>query len=543
MNTAMLSARRRAERVRRAEYGWLLGESLQPRGVQLWVPHDRTTGVFGAQGSGKTLDLLAPALLAHPGPALLTLTKPEDLYLLLLARTQPVKPGGPPRPVLVLDPYGIAPGVPELVVDVVDGCTNSETAERRAAGFAAGTVQQAAGASGDEAARFYAGEATKVLQGYFHAAALTGRNLDHVLQWVASPRTSPLPEQILAAHPAAAEHWAGLLHSALHGDPRTTGNTITTVQQAMKLFFQPAYRARCVPGPGRPATNVADVIAQGGTIFLLGREDRLISASPLMTAVTEHILDTAKDLAMASDHGRLGPSFLAELDEIPSTAPIPTLAQRMANERALGITFIYASQTWRQLVVQYGEDTAWVLFGLTNVAVAFGRGKDMRLYEELSSLIGPRWAERRSHSTNGWSGGGSRTSSWEKEPVIEPAAIRRIPERQALVIADDAAPIIAKLHRCLDGKAGNALLEQQEQVRGQVSDARTARQQATITDAEARAWAQAHGFGIEPPATGAGSDSTASSTAEEQDLGTAPTPALNPAPASTGTTPSLWSMP
>jgi len=49
---------------------WRLGRSVAPRGVQLWVRYDRTTGVYRVQGSGKTLDLLAPALLAHPGAAM-----------------------------------------------------------------------------------------------------------------------------------------------------------------------------------------------------------------------------------------------------------------------------------------------------------------------------------------------------------------------------------------------------------------------------------------------------------------------------------------
>ena len=61
------------------------------------MPWDRTAGVIGPQGSGKTLDLLTPALLAAPGPALVTLTKVTDLLLSLTARGT----GG--RPVLVLD--------------------------------------------------------------------------------------------------------------------------------------------------------------------------------------------------------------------------------------------------------------------------------------------------------------------------------------------------------------------------------------------------------------------------------------------------------
>lgn len=46
-----------------------------------------------------------------------------------------------------------------------------------------------------------------------------------------------------------------------------------------------------MPGPGRLATNIADVINAGGTFYLLGRDDPYASASPLMTALAEHILD------------------------------------------------------------------------------------------------------------------------------------------------------------------------------------------------------------------------------------------------------------
>ena len=64
-----------------AEVGWRLGRSHEPRGGQLWVPWDRTAGVIGPQGSGKTLDLLIPALLSASGASLVTLTKVDDLLL------------------------------------------------------------------------------------------------------------------------------------------------------------------------------------------------------------------------------------------------------------------------------------------------------------------------------------------------------------------------------------------------------------------------------------------------------------------------------
>jgi type IV secretion system protein VirD4 len=82
---------------------------------------------------------LTPALLAAPGAALVTLTKLDDLLLTLDER----RSGG--RPVAVLDPFALAPGVPELVWDPVAGCVDSMLAERRAKAFTAGTVSTTPG--------------------------------------------------------------------------------------------------------------------------------------------------------------------------------------------------------------------------------------------------------------------------------------------------------------------------------------------------------------------------------------------------------------
>jgi len=477
-----------ARRFDPAGVGWRLGRSTGPGRAELWVPYDRTAGVYGPQGSGKTLDLLTPALLGAPGAALVTLTKPDDLLLTIDARAE----GG--RPVAVLDPFGVTPGMPELVWDPVAGCVDSMLAERRAKAFTAGTVRGAvAGGIADDAARFYAAEGAKVLQAFFHAAALTGRTLHDVLQWVADPQHATAPEEILRAHPHAAPFWDGLLRGALHGDERTAGNTATTVQQAMSLFFQQPIRDRCVPGPGRPATDIAALIRQGGTVYLLGREDPYASAAPLMTAIAEHVLDTALGLAVTAPHGRLCPSFLACLDELPSTAPLPTLRTRFANERALGLSFIYAAQTWRQLVICYGEDEARALFGLTNNIVVFGGGKDGLFYRELSELIGTTRVTRTTYSIG--RGGMGRSTAGEDVPILRPEEIRQLPERRALLVSENARPLIAALTRCIDGKSGQALLAAQDAARARVAAGR----RQTASAAERTAQALARTQQIAPP--------------------------------------------
>jgi type IV secretion system protein VirD4 len=447
-----------------AAVGWRVGKAHEPRGRDLWCPWDRTAGVIGPQGSGKTLDLLTPALLGAPGAALVTLTKVDDLLLTINARSD----GG--RPCVVLDPFGLAEGLPELVWDPIAGCDDPITAERRAKAFGAGIVHSISqNSDGGAASRFYVAEAAKVLQCYLHAAALTGQYLDAVLRWVANPQATNEPAEILLDHPRAAPFWHGLLQGAIAGDDRTVANTVVTLQQTMALFFQPDIRRRCMPGPGRPATDIADIIARCGTLYLLGREDPYASASPLMTALAEHILDTALMLANRSEWGRLCPPMLACLDELPSTAPLPTLRTRMANERALGISFIYAAQTWRQLAAIFGDTEARALYGLTNVVIVFGGGKDIGFNKEISDLVGTTRVTR----TTWQLGRGGRSASGDDMLIIRPEEVRQLPERQALVIAENTKPIITKLTRSIDGRAGRRLLAQQRAARRQLVDGPT----------------------------------------------------------------------
>ena len=84
-------------------------------------------------------------------------------------------------------------------------------------------------------------------------------------------------------------------------------------------------------------TAQRSILQQEGVMRLIvPTEDGQITVLPshaaLMTALAEHILDTALQLANESNWGRLCPPMLACLDELPSTAPLPTLRTRLANE-------------------------------------------------------------------------------------------------------------------------------------------------------------------------------------------------------------------
>jgi hypothetical protein len=80
----------------------------------------------------------------------------------------------------------------------------------------------------------------------------------------------------------------------------------------------------------------------------------------------------------------------------------------------------------------------------------------------------------------------------EDAVILRPEQIRMLPERQALIIAENAPPIIASLHRCVDGREGQRLLDEQARARTGVAAARTQAPDLTSRTADAVAYARSH---------------------------------------------------
>jgi type IV secretion system protein VirD4 len=60
--------------------------------------------------------------------------------------------------------------------------------------------------------------------------------------------------------------------------------------------------------------------------------------------------------------------------------------------------------------------------------------------------------------------------SGEDNAILRPEEIRQLEERQALVLAENGKPIIARLARCVDGKAGRRLVADQQRLRAWLAE-------------------------------------------------------------------------
>ena len=107
--------------------------------------------------------------------------------------------------------------------------------------------------------------------------------------------------------------------------------------------------------------------------------------------------------------------------------------------------------------------------------------------KEISDMLGEVRITRR-----GWQSGRSVGAQPHAADIaiLTPAEVRQIPERHALVVAENGRPIIAHLHRVIDGKSGAALLEAQRRTRSIVEGHRhsqlSASSRATAAVVEAK---------------------------------------------------------
>ncbi|UCM87996.1 type IV secretory system conjugative DNA transfer family protein [Streptomyces marincola] len=430
------------------EYGYFLGHATRPAcgRMPLYSPYDQALRVIGPMGSGKTFRFLARLLRDAPGPALATSTKPDLIELTLGARRHQ-------GPTATLDPQQLTPGQPPLRWSPLHGAQDTLTAELRGRAFIAGTRTTTTGPQ-DEGAAHYRHLAGTWLSCLIHAAALDGATWRHVLRWSKHPE-DPAPRRILHHHPGAGPHWADNLLDATTGDERAIGNTRSTLAGALAAFaHQPVIDS--VDIPPEHATDIEQHLTHNGTLYLLGKDSAHSTLSPLVTAITEDVLDRAEQLALTRPHRRLDPPLVIALDEAPNIAPLPSLRQRVADGRGRGLCVIYLVQGWASAEARFGHATAKELAAITNNTLVLGGSHDTALLKDLQELCGTtdtiKTSTTHNHTPRHHRTATSRSHTHERQPVLRTHEIQHLDTTtgQALLLAGNLPPVLVELPALTD---------------------------------------------------------------------------------------------
>jgi type IV secretory pathway TraG/TraD family ATPase VirD4 len=265
------------------------------------------------------------------------------------------------------------------------------------------------------------------------AAALSEADMSAVMGW-ANNLDDDTPVRVLSAHLGQVpEGWIGTLRTHLGASHNTRTGYFATVTSCVGFMDSPTVAAGCRP-PLRQGFDVQRFIRDNGTLYLVGGiDDRRLA--PLLTALTEHVFNTAQRIAAASPGGRLPVPLAMPLDEVANITPVP-LDRWAADSRGWGITVIPVVQSLAQFATTWGHDRADVIWeNLPTKIILPGVASESDL-KTLAFLAGTRHVPRETESQHPERDKGWRASSrvHEREPVINGHTIYAMPRWHAYIL-------------------------------------------------------------------------------------------------------------
>lgn len=407
--------------------------------TDLWLPLENATGVIAPQQSGKTLMDLLHKVIDAPGGLITTSTK-LDLFL-LTARARE-RSGSE---VQVLDLTGAANWPRRVRWNPTRGCTTVKTAKRRAQALLRATAGDTNDGTGNHA--FFERRAVDVLTSYLLAAALSRASLGEFIGWCQNELDTEAAT-ILRGYP---EFTAvrRTLQQAQAVVEETRSGIWETLRDAIGCLTDPDVVESALPLAEEPGLDPEAFVQSGGTIYVIGSEDDAAAQAPLVTALVQEVLDSARRLAIAGSRSngreRLTPPFTAVLDEIASICPLPDLPDTLSDSAGRGVLIHYALQSPAQAQARWGKSAA-TLFDNTTALTILGGLKSEETLKWASLLAGRRLEERRSRqSGRTFTDPGSVHIGTERVDILEPAAVRQIPRGRALLIMRSMPALIVHL--------------------------------------------------------------------------------------------------
>ena len=323
-----------------------------------------------------------------------------------------------------------------------------KAAKRRAQALVSATSGDSGSSDGAGNHRFFQRRAVDVLTAYLLAAHLSHASIPEFVAWCQND-TDTEAADILRHHPGLAAV-RRTLQQAQNVVEETRSGIWETLRDAISCLTDPDLADTALPHPEQAGFDPDAFIRAGGTLYVVGSDDDAAAQAPLVTAFVQHVLDTARRLALtdsaATGRERLTPPFTAVLDEVASICPLPDLPDTLSDSAGRGVCIHYALQSPAQAQLRWGKAAA-TLFDNTTALTILGGLKSEDTLKWASLLVGRRLEERRSRQTGrGLGHADSHQIGHERVDILEPAAVRQIPRGRALLIVRAMPALIVTLN-------------------------------------------------------------------------------------------------
>ncbi|MFC9995403.1 type IV secretory system conjugative DNA transfer family protein [Nocardia sp. NPDC127526] len=419
-----------------------IGMSVSDRVMLYGSYEDLHVDIWGPR-QGKTTSRVVPAILSAIGPVLVTSNKRD-----VVDATRDVR-DHKGSPIFIFDPQDIAydPKNPDdkarnwfwdplAWVDArSSGC--EMRAARLAGHFADG--DDGGGTVSTSTDTYFDQEAEDLLSGLFLAAAVDDRPITQVWEWVTNPQdTEPIE---LLRRTGRFHFMASGLAQQYNVDERTRSGVFGTAKKMVRcLKLSNVHRWITREFGGEQFDELA-FIRDNGTLYCLSLEGRG-SAAPLVSALTEAVIDVAMREASRSHGGRLEIPLLAVLDEAANVVRWKDLPKQYSHFGSRGIVVMTVLQSWAQGARCWGVDGMEALWAAANIKVLGSGVDDTKFLQERSEAIGEY--DSVSSSVSESKGGKSYSRSLGSSKTFNVHALATLPRGRAIVFSSGTPAVLVR---------------------------------------------------------------------------------------------------
>ena len=366
--------------------------------------------ICAAPRTGKS-GMVADRILDHDGPVLATSTR-ADLYE-STAGARALR-----GPVWTFNPQDVGSVPTTLKWDLLGPCKDLVMARRMASWL------KVPGVGGD--LRWFEAKGDVALAGLLWAAAVTGRTILDVYEWV-QLHGHQVCLQILADHPGSSRQLFATC-KRMFEENRTSGSIRDTIDLTLSWAILPGLAEAVTPAPGE-GFSVQDFALTSGTLYLIASGDDDSPVTPLFRALASWCNYEAGLVGSRGRHRRLDPPLLMALDEVTQVCPVD-LPVMLSDSAGKGVLITAVCHSVSQLENRWGKHGADTIWSTCGTKVLLGSISDADTLERASKLCGTV-----RHGDG-------------KEPVVPPELLRMLPDWRALVIRMNLHPCVVKVRPC-----------------------------------------------------------------------------------------------
>ena len=396
--------------------GAYLGVSRDGRVVQARA--ERAVLLLGPPRSGKSSSVIIPTILSHDGPVVAPSTKPDVMNATHRTREELGRVWQFDPTATTIPPTGVSQLRWSPVLCAMDWDGALLMARAMVTGARTGT--------GVTDASHWTRRAQALLAPLLHAAALAGREIGDVADWVTRHEIDE-PGALLKEHdatPAAVSALVGLQNT----EARERSSIFSAAADSLDAYTSTSARlAASEPNffAGRFATSMDTIY-----IHAPGEDQQLVA--PLVCGLLAEI---RRATYRHHRQGTLSHPVMFALDEVANIAPLEELPQIASEGASQGLLLLAALQDLSQARARWGTaaDGFLTLFG---TKLLLGGIVDHKTLETVSSALGEYDRRVVSHTStrvkDSWLPQRGHTVSTQRQRVLSPGEIAKIPAGQAL---------------------------------------------------------------------------------------------------------------